>query len=88
MTGEEIVSSSSPGITMVSPSPVSSPLTSMDPFLLPLSMSPATDAAELESSDSLNEPGFAEVTVPPDVDATGMGMESWGGKGTGSAVPL
>ena len=51
-------------------------------------MSPATDAAELESSDSLNEPGFAEVTVAPDVDATEMGMESWGGKGKDGAVPL
>ena len=51
-------------------------------------MSPATDAAELESSDSLNELGLAGVTVAVDVDATGIGMESWGGKGNGGAVPL
>jgi hypothetical protein len=51
-------------------------------------MSPATDAAELESSDSLNELGLAGVTVGPDVDATGIGIESWGGKGNGGAVPL
>ena len=46
------------------------------------------EAAELESSDSLNELGFVEVTVAPDVEATGTGMESWGGKGKGGAVPL
>lgn len=51
-------------------------------------MSPATDAAELESSDSLNGLGFVEVTVAPDVEATGTGMESWGGKGKGGAVAL
>lgn len=72
MTGEEIVSSSPPDITTVSASPVS--LTSMDPFAF--SMSPATDVAELESSDSLNELGFVEVIVALDVDATGIGMES------------
>jgi len=81
-----MVSSSPPDITTVSASPISSPLTSMDPF--GFSMSPATDAAELESSDSLNELRSAEVTIAPDVDATGIGMESWGGKGKGGALPL
>ena len=51
-------------------------------------MSPAMDAAELESSDSLNELGFVEVIVAVDVDATGIGIESWGGKGKGGALPL
>ena len=81
-----MVSSSPPDITTVLASPVSSPLTSMDSFAS--SMSSATDAAELDSSDSLSEPGTAEVTVGPDVDATGIGMESWGGRGNGGAVRL